>query len=110
MSKNSCKAAESAIARFCEWRGLNCYKLCVTVQPFGFTVTESVHLKLPTARGGFTLGKIYIFLRALQQVQSPTLNCYNFVPFILPITIKLPVLRHRIRLRTGSFMYIESSQ
>ncbi len=25
MSKNSCKAAESAIARFCEWRGLNCY-------------------------------------------------------------------------------------
>ncbi len=49
----------------------------VTVQPFGFTVTESVHLKLPTARGGFTLGKIYIFLRALQQVQSPTLNCYE---------------------------------
>ncbi len=59
---------------FCLRRGF--ISKIVTVQPFGFTVTESVHLKLPTARGGFTLGKIYIFLRALQQVQSPTLNCY----------------------------------
>ena len=48
----------------------------VTVQPFGFPVTESAHSKSPSARVRFFLGQIDVIVRTLQQVQSPGLNCY----------------------------------
>ena len=50
--------------------------LLVTVQPFGFPVTESAHSKSPSARVRFFLGQIDVIVRTLQQVQSPGLNCY----------------------------------
>ncbi len=37
----------------------------VTIQPFGFPVTESAHSKSPAARGR-SLGCIYTFSRTLQ--------------------------------------------
>ena len=55
----------------------------VTVQPSGFTVTESAHLKFAIRqRGGFH-SSLYAFSRTLQQVQSPGLNCYLFFAVIL---------------------------
>ena len=56
--------------------------LLVTVQPFGFPVTESAHSKSPSARVRFFLGQIDVLVRTLQQVQSPGLNCY------LPISLQ----------------------
>jgi len=58
----------------------------VTVQPFGFPVTESAHSKSPSAGGRFFLGQIDVIVRTLQQVQSPGLNCYKFVPAQHPQT------------------------
>ncbi len=53
------------------------FGLIVTVQPFGFPVTESAHSKSPSARVRFFLGQIDVIVRTLQQVQSPGLNCYD---------------------------------
>ena len=56
-------------------------RFTVTVQPFGFPVTESAHSKSPSARVRFFLGQIDVLVRTLQQVQSPGLNCYECSDF-----------------------------
>ena len=60
--------------------------LLVTVQPFGFPVTESAHSKSPSARVRFFLGQIDVLVRTLQQVQSPGLDCYRFFFLYFGIT------------------------
>ena len=60
--------------------------LLVTVQPFGFPVTESAHSKSPSAGGRFFLGQIDVLVRTLQQVQSPGLDCYRFFFLYFGIT------------------------
>ncbi len=50
--------------------------LSVTVQPFGCPVTESGHFEFCLRQKGRILCRLYIFVRTLQQVQSPWLNCY----------------------------------
>ena len=60
--------------------------LLVTVQPFGFPVTESAHSKSPSAGVRFFLGQIDVLVRTLQQVQSPGLNCYGLLLIYKKIT------------------------
>ena len=60
--------------------------LLVTVQPFGFPVTESAHSKSPSARVRFFFGQIDVLVRTLQQVQSPGLDCYRFFFLYFGIT------------------------
>ena len=60
--------------------------LLVTVQPFGFPVTESAPSKSPSAGVRFFLGQIDVLVRTLQQVQSPGLDCYRFFFLYFGIT------------------------
>ncbi len=39
MSKDSREAAESALARLCEWRGLNCYDM--STRGYGIVMTST---------------------------------------------------------------------
>jgi hypothetical protein len=61
-------------------------RFTVTVQPFGFPVTESAHSKSPSAGVRFFLGQIDVLVRTLQQVQSPGLNCYGLLLIYKKIT------------------------
>ena len=60
---------------FCD-RNLHKFYNIVIVQPSGFTVTESAHLKFAIRQRGRFHFSLDAFTRTLQQVQSPGLNCY----------------------------------